>query len=209
MRWFKSPISSPISAFNFRLHVLDGRQVGIIFPDRTNFNIFQKDEKTYSINSSIKTKIMTSKRLRNYFTWFSKWKKYERSHQHDDCAGASSWQYLKSATNNTFTFIRCYWLDHPSSSPSQLFWNPNFESLKFLHHPQNPKIFWKIFLNFLKINNYGASRSFLVILCEFRPFWTNLYQNGWQKIEKIDCIKKYYWPLGGATLKFLWSEVLS
>ena len=24
------------------------------------------------------------------------------------------------------------------------------------HHPQNPKIFWKFFLNFLKINSYGA-----------------------------------------------------
>ena len=28
--------------------------------------------------------------------------------------------------------------------------------LKVRHHPQNPKIFWKLFLNFLKINSYGA-----------------------------------------------------
>ena len=28
--------------------------------------------------------------------------------------------------------------------------------LKVDHHPQNQKNFWKIFLNFLKINSYGA-----------------------------------------------------
>ena len=60
---------------------LDDRQVGIIFPDRTNFDIFQKGDKTNSIKSSRKTKIMTSKRLRNYFqNNFQNWKKYERSH---------------------------------------------------------------------------------------------------------------------------------
>ena len=77
------------------------------------------------------------------------------------------------------------------------------------HHPQNPKIFWKFFLNFLKINNYGAQRPVLVILCEFWSIWTNLDQNEWQKIEKIHFTKKNFRPLGGARLKFWWSEVLS
>jgi len=89
---------------------LDDRQVGIIFPDRTNFNIFQKDEKTYSINSPIKTKIMTSKRLRNYFTLFSKMEKNnERSHQHND--SASNVSNLSSTLLSPL--FRFSWLDDP------------------------------------------------------------------------------------------------
>ena len=64
--------------------------------------------------------------------------------------------------------------------------------LKVRHHPQNPKFFWKFFLNFLKINNYGAQRPVIVILCEFWSFWTNVDQNEWQKIEKIHFTKKIF-----------------
>ena len=111
MRWFKSPISSPITAFNFRPHVLDDRQVGIIFPDRTNFNIFQKGDKTYSINSSIKTKIQWLEKDQKIISHnFQKWKKNnERSHQHNDSAN--------NVSNLSPTFLsplfRYYWLDDP------------------------------------------------------------------------------------------------
>ena len=66
-----------------------------------------------------------------------------------------------------------------------------------------------ITINCLKVINYGPQKLFLVILCDFRSFGTNLGQNEWQKIEKINFIKKYFWPLGGTRLQFWWSEVLS
>ena len=49
--------------------------------------------------------------------------------------------------------------------------------LKFRHHPQNPKFFWKIFLNFLRINRFGPQGLALIILRNYHPILVYLEPN--------------------------------
>ena len=55
--------------------------------------------------------------------------------------------------------------------------------LKVRHHPQNPKFFWKIFLNSLGIIRFGPQLLFFIILRNCRPILVNLEQKIWLKIE--------------------------
>ena len=69
--------------------------------------------------------------------------------------------------------------------------------LKVRQHPQNPKNFWKIFLNVFRINWNGQKRSFLIVLRNFCPFFINLGPNKLLKTENIDFVQQKFSPLGG------------